>query len=294
MYYRICDKGIEKIDRESWETCAGSIAVFDEEEWKEELEVQERFSLDMETEQIFFSKIEQHTSYLFGTFRIPMKKKEKRYQKFSVYILQDRLIFVDYENVAAETVENMINMVAGKKYSLEIFINDFFMLLLEDDILYLASLEREIAEMEETVLEGNTKYFNYRMLGMKKEISRLYCYYGQMADTGEVLYEKMKGCRLYLERVKRLWQETLSLREYAMQVQDVYQSEINIRQNDIMKLLTIVTTICLPLTLVAGWYGMNFYNMPELSWEYGYPVITGVSILIVMISLWFFKKKNFF
>ena len=83
------------------------------------------------------------------------------------------------------------------------------------------------------------------------------------------------------------------MREYAMQVQDVYQSEISIHQNNIMKLLTVVTTVFLPLTLIAGWYGMNFYNMPELSWEYGYLTVSVISILIVMISLWYFKKKKF-
>lgn len=84
------------------------------------------------------------------------------------------------------------------------------------------------------------------------------------------------------------------LREYAMQVQDVYQSEIAIHQNDIMKLLAVVTTIVLPLTLVAGWYGMNFYNMPELKFQYGYPIVAGISIVIVIASLWIFKKEKVF
>lgn len=78
-----------------------------------------------------------------------------------------------------------------------------------------------------------------------------------------------------------------------MQVQDVYQSEIEIRQNNVMKVLTIVTTVFLPLTLIAGWYGMNFTHMPELTWVYGYPVAIGASILVVLISLLIFKKKKF-
>ena len=60
-----------------------------------------------------------------------------------------------------------------------------------------------------------------------------------------------------------------------------------------MKILTIVTTIFLPLTLVAGWYGMNFSNMPELSWKYGYPAVMVISLVIVMICLWTMKKKKF-
>ena len=60
-----------------------------------------------------------------------------------------------------------------------------------------------------------------------------------------------------------------------------------------MKILTIVTTVFLPLSLVVGWYGMNFINMPELAWKYGYPVIIIVSALIVALCLWIMKKKKF-
>ena len=98
---------------------------------------------------------------------------------------------------------------------------------------------------------------------------------------------------LLLERTTRLQEETQVLREYAMQVQDVYQSEIGIRQNNVMKVLTIVTTVFLPLTLIAGWYGMNFVYMPELKWVYGYPVAIGASILVIIVSLWIFKKKKY-
>ena len=80
------------------------------------------------------------------------------------------------------------------------------------------------------------------------------------------------------------------LREYAMQVQDVYQSEIGIRQNNVMKVLTIVTTVFLPLTLIAGWYGMNFQNMPEL--KEGYPGVIALSVIVVIVCIIFFKRKK--
>ncbi len=93
--------------------------------------------------------------------------------------------------------------------------------------------------------------------------------------------------------MEQLADETQMLREYAMQVQDVYQSEIEIKQNDVMKILTIVTTIFLPLTLIAGWYGMNFEHMPEIKYQYAYPVTIAASIIIVAASLYYFKKKKF-
>lgn len=59
-----------------------------------------------------------------------------------------------------------------------------------------------------------------------------------------------------------------------------------------MKILTIVTTIFLPLSLLAGWYGMNFTGMPELTWKYGYPAVIAVSILVVAVCLWIMKKEK--
>ena len=61
-----------------------------------------------------------------------------------------------------------------------------------------------------------------------------------------------------------------------------------------MKFLTVVTTIFLPLSLIAGWYGMNFVGMPELSSPYGYTVVIIVSIAIILVEIWLFKIKKWF
>ncbi|MCI8635060.1 MAG: magnesium and cobalt transporter CorA [Eubacterium sp.] len=294
MYYKVGETGIQETDRMHWEQTFGGIAVFDEDEWGEELKLQEAYSLGKKEEDSFFCKLEAHASYLFGTFHIPVKKRERRNFDFAAYILKDRLIFIEEGSFVEECICRVRNQAAQKPYSLEQFISDFFMALLEEDILYLAVLERDIANMEEAVLEGNTTHFHYRMLGMKKEISRFYCYYGQMTDVAETLVARRNVGEDLLERVKRLQSEAQSLREYAMQVQDVYQAEITIQQNNVMNLLTVVTTVFLPLTLIAGWYGMNFYNMPELEWKYGYLVVSCVCVGIIVLVLWFFKKKRFF
>ena len=59
-----------------------------------------------------------------------------------------------------------------------------------------------------------------------------------------------------------------------------------------MKLFTLVTAVFLPLTLLTGWYGMNFAHIPELTWRYGYPAAIVVSVVIVVLLLWRFKKKH--
>ena len=68
----------------------------------------------------------------------------------------------------------------------------------------------------------------------------------------------------------------------------------DIRQNEIMKVLTIVTTLFMPLTLIAGWYGMNFAHMPELTAPGGYGIICVVCLLLIAVEIWIFKKKGWF
>ena len=157
-------------------------------------------------------------------------------------------------------------------------------------------------QMEEQILSGELNQFNPRMNALRKEIIRWLRYYTQLEDMICELQENENGyfddgkLRLFHmveKRVGRLNSEAQALREYSIQLRELFQAEIDIRQNRIMKILTIVTTVFLPLSLVVGWYGMNFINMPELTWKYGYPVIIIVSALIVALCLWIMKKKKF-
>jgi len=66
------------------------------------------------------------------------------------------------------------------------------------------------------------------------------------------------------------------------------------KMNQVMKTLTVVSTIFIPLTFIAGIYGMNFENMPELGWQYGYYGVWGIIFIIFIGMLIFFKRKNWF
>ena len=67
---------------------------------------------------------------------------------------------------------------------------------------------------------------------------------------------------------------------------------MDLKQNDTMRILTVVTTIFLPLTLLTGWYGMNFANMPELMHPFSYFILIALCLFIVGGEIWFFKKKG--
>jgi magnesium transporter len=83
-------------------------------------------------------------------------------------------------------------------------------------------------------------------------------------------------------------------RELAAGMLDAYLSGLSNRMNEVMKVLTIIATIFIPLTFIAGVYGMNFEWMPELRWRLGYPVVMVVMAVIAALMLVFFKRKDWF
>ena len=126
-------------------------------------------------------------------------------------------------------------------------------------------------------------------------------YYAQLDDLYAVLADAIPDAEEHVQRLlehlsgkaQRLLTMTEQEKEYSLQLREMHQTQVDMRQNQIMKILTIVTTVFLPLSLIAGWYGMNFSGMPELHWKYGYPAIILVSIAVVVLSLWMCKKKKF-
>lgn len=89
--------------------------------------------------------------------------------------------------------------------------------------------------------------------------------------------------------------ETLeSLRDLTSGMMDLYLSTVSDKMNEIMKVLTIFSTIFIPLTFFAGVYGMNFKYLPELEWKSGYYIFWGIMVTITLIMLIFFRRKKWF
>jgi len=87
--------------------------------------------------------------------------------------------------------------------------------------------------------------------------------------------------------------DTLELyRDMASGMIDVYLSSISNRMNEVMKVLTVISTIFIPLTFIVGLYGMNFKFFPEINWRYGYEFVWAVMLGVVGIMMWFFKRKG--
>ena len=81
-------------------------------------------------------------------------------------------------------------------------------------------------------------------------------------------------------------------REMIWSLMDMYMTSISNKMNEVMKVLTIIATIFIPLTFIAGVYGMNFDNMPELHYHYAYYVVWGVMLVILILMVIYFKRKK--
>ena len=177
----------------------------------------------------------------------------------------------------------------------------FFVRLLRGDMAHLDRLEADISDGETEVLTGAHEAYLDRIIAWRQELLRLKRYYEQLdsifdelAENDNSLLGKQNTRRFENlgNRMERYLNAVQSLRESVAQLREAYQSQLSIQQNDLMKIFTVVTAVFLPLTLLVGWYGMNFVGMPELHWKYGYPAVILVSVGIVAALVIYFKKKK--
>lgn len=129
----------------------------------------------------------------------------------------------------------------------------------------------------------------------------LHNYYEQLIDIGEALGEDENGLfpseelryfKLFTDKARRLSEGVESLRLQLEHCSAAYQSMLDIRLNHTMKTFTVLSALFLPLTLLTGWYGMNFQYMPELHWRYGYVFVIALAFVIAVICLRTFKKHR--
>jgi magnesium transporter len=114
----------------------------------------------------------------------------------------------------------------------------------------------------------------------------------QRQETALVQDETRVFLRDAYDHVVQVLEILETYRELAGSMLDVYLSSISHRMNEVMKVLTIIATIFIPLTFVAGIYGMNFEHMPELGWRWGYPAVLGAMTAIGLALLWYFRRRG--
>ena len=253
---------------------------------------------------IRYCKAELFKDCILGTIRLPQKNEQKKAQlSFGFYLTGRKVFFIEDEGKLKAWIEKQTEMFqevdTPKQLLLRIMEH-----MIEEDTLYFSHMESELDKLEEKISGGagrNNNFFT-SLTKHRQKLSEFNIYYEQLIDIGELFStcdfyqseQDTQGWDRFMHRVERLQNHVHLLRENVLQIRELYQSMQDARQNKIMVVITIVTTIFLPLTLITGWYGMNFAYMPELQWRYGYIAVIIISLFIVIAEIAYFKKKKFF
>ena len=303
MFYTICETLQEVSKEELGHTDRQYVAIVSFDEWNRSRDSFEMgIDMDQNISEIYTTKAEVNYDSLTGSFSIPNRDDfSKEDYKFAFALDEKGIVFIDDSGKVCEIIDGIRNSKRWKFPSLERFIYDFLDQIVKDDLRLMEKYESELDTIEKLIMEGDEKFPSSRLNEIRNDIRDLRIHYEQLMDLGQELeenennffkQENLRYYRMFLNRMARLHDNSTSLRDYTMQLRDLYKAHIDIKQNRIMTVLTVVTTIFMPLTLIVGWYGMNFRYMPELEWRWGYPVVIAVSLLIAVGSLLFFKKKK--
>ncbi|MDO5156817.1 MAG: CorA family divalent cation transporter [Eubacteriales bacterium] len=230
--------------------------------------------------------------------------------RVAIYLKTDLCLIVDVRDASGTIREHFESVIKrfekndnGLKHAVpELFLYHFLDDLMVDDRTFLENMEIQMSALETRMLsERVNPAFVDEILGIKKELMYIWNYYEQLIDVGEVLRdnendmfpeENVRKFGIFVNRVKRINENVRDLKEYTVQLQETHDAMLDYNLNNIMKLFTVVTTIFLPLTLIVGWYGMNFQNMPELTWKYGYLGVIVFSAIVVGVCFGLFRKHR--
>lgn len=181
-------------------------------------------------------------------------------------------------------------------YALLDSIMDHYYTVLDEIELVIEKLESSILNKPNQNSKGEIHHLKQEMLTVRKTIAPLREAISRFSKSEHDLISdntKVFLRDLYDHNVQLL-DTTETYRDMLNSLQDLYLSEISFKMNQVMQMLTLITSVFVPLSFLAGLYGMNFEYIPELQVKYGYFVLIGVMFLIGGSMLYFFKRKNWF
>lgn len=205
-----------------------------------------------------------------------------------------------------KTIRNAVRNAEGGRGGL-VKGTDFLYYRLLDGVIdryldFTDDFEEEIGEIERTIFSDPTnREVQGRVFEFKRKIAYLRRSLGPQRDALKTLAttelpqisrETRTHLRDVLDHVLRISDTLESYRELLNSLMDSYMSQISNRMNEVMKLMSIIATVMLPLSFLTGLFGMNFDNIPGLHWEVGFWVLLGVMVILVMGLVWFFRRRN--
>lgn len=156
-------------------------------------------------------------------------------------------------------------------------------------------MEDRVEKLQNASIHSYSQNILENVLKMKKSLFHMHRSYIRLRNVIETIidgnYERKE-----MEKTLRDVNEMIDIVEYLIDSSttaiEIMQNTLSAKMNEIMKILTIIATIMMPLTLITGIYGMNFQNMPEIHWEYGYYYSLILMLTIALLMLWYFKRKK--
>lgn len=252
-------------------------------------------------------KIEENENYIFFTTKSISSDVEKEFSSEQITFVLGNNFIVSFQEKPASLYEhirlrirNNLGIVRKKRA-------DYLLFLLLDAIIdnYYVAMDKiadKIAKLEEKVLNNPEDNFLIQVEKVKNEVNFIKSQVQPLKDS-VIRLDKVNPKFIdsnntpYFSDLK---DSTLSLLDYLEQsknslngITNIYLSTLSNKMNSTMKLLTVISTIFIPLTFIVGVYGMNFDYMPELKYHYGYPIAMITMLLISVGMAIYFKKKKF-
>jgi magnesium transporter len=254
-------------------------------------------------------KTEDFGNYVYVVLRAP------RYDETLKKVLSEQVSIVLGENFVISLQEESSDLYGSLRNRLKNSMgrirkmgSDFLAYALIDVIVdnYFLVLEKvgeNIEDLEDQLLTDPTSKTVQKIHGLRREMIGLRKFAWPLR---EVINSLQRGessliqetTRLYLrdvyDHVSQIIDNIETLRDIISAMLDIYLSSISNRLNEVMKVLTILATIFIPLTFLAGLWGMNFKHMPELDWSFGYPFALLIMLAVAVTMIIYFRRKKWF
>ncbi|WP_299523886.1 magnesium/cobalt transporter CorA [Winogradskyella sp.] len=252
-------------------------------------------------------KIDEYEAYLFVVLKMLYYDKNDHLVIEQVSLVLGKnyvLTFQESEGDVFGTIRNRLRHNNGRIRGLK---SDYLMYALIDAVVdnyytIIETLGNKIEDLETELFEGHAREdVNIEIQQLKREILKVRRAIFPLReiisritkDDQPLIYKRT--ITYYRDIYDHLIQVSENIdiyREMIWSLMDMYMTTISNKMNEVMKVLTIIATIFIPLTFIAGIYGMNFKFIPELQYEYGYFVLWGIMILMFLAMLYYFKRKK--
>lgn len=255
-------------------------------------------------------KAEDFGKYLFFTLKMLKvnPKTQQIEQEHLSLVLGHNLLFTFQEGMEGDVFGGIRDRIFANKGRVRKLRADYLFYLLIDAVvdnyyLVLESIREKVELIEDDIIANPSKNMMNNILALKKQLALIR---KLVFPLDEELNRLIKEHTEYIhasnltyihdahDHVKHLISTFEAFREMLGGLMDLYMSNLSHTMNGVMKTLTVLSAVFIPLTFVAGIYGMNFENMPELKWEWGYFGLWAIMIAITVSMIAFFRVKKWF